>query len=149
MKLARNIQDNLDYLPTFNNMGYMSPSLDQIQLAFVNQSKRNPNGRFLDIGCGFGVATLPLINEGCHVIACDLDERHLKVLKGGIPTEKKSLITLKQGHFPNEICLPENSVDYVNLSMVLHFLPPPIIRKMFTTIFKVLKGGGKLFLTTS
>lgn len=149
MKLAINIQDNFDYLPTLNNMGYMSPSLDQIQLAFVNESKSNSNGRFLDIGCGFGVATLPLINEGCHVIACDLDAGHLEVLNEKIPGEKKTLITLKQGHFPNEICLPENSIDYVNLSMVLHFLPPSVIRKTFTTIFKILKGGGKLFLTTS
>jgi len=149
MKQARNIQGNFDYLPTLNNMGYMSPSLDQVQLAFVNESKGNSNGRFLDIGCGFGVATLPLINEGCHIIACDLEARHLEFLNGKIPPEKKSLITLMRGHFPNEISLPGNSIDCVNLSMVLHFLPPSIIRKTFAEIFKILKGGGKLFLTTS
>ncbi|EKE10367.1 MAG: BryB [uncultured bacterium] len=149
MKFARKIEEKFEYVPTLNNMGYMSPSLDPIQSLFVEMCRENSEGRFLDIGCGYGVATLPLINEGCHVIACDLDKRHLDVLKELIPQEKQSFVSLMRGHFPNEIHLPEESIDNVNLSMVLHFLPPPIIRKTFMSIFQSLKKGGKLFLTTS
>lgn len=143
MQLARKIEDQLDYVPTFNNMGYMSPTLDPIQSLFVETCLKDPDGRFLDIGCGFGVATLPLVNAGCYGIACDLDQRHLEVLKSRIPKEKQSHVTFMSGYFPKEICLQDESIDNVNFSMVLHFLPPPYDTESFYSHFSKLEKRRK------
>jgi SAM-dependent methyltransferase len=130
-------------------MGYMSPALDEIQEAFVKYCTMNRSGQFLDIGCGFGVATLPVIEEGCQIIGCDLEPKHLDFLKERVSVEKHSLLTLMPGHFPNNLTFPENVFDGINLSMVLHFYRPPEIGKVFKEIFFSLKPGGRLFLTTS
>lgn len=137
------------YTPTLNRMGYMSPSLDQTQESFVNYCLANPSGLFLDIGCGYGVATLPVVEKGCQIVACDLEPRHLDVLTKSVPKEKLSLLTLITGHFPNNITFPENHFDGINFSMVLHFFSPHIIERVFQEIFFCLKPGGRLFLTTS
>jgi SAM-dependent methyltransferase len=149
MNLARKIFCPSQYTPTLNCMGYMSPKLDQIQMAFVEHSKNNKFGLFLDIGCGFGIATLPVINNGRQIIACDLEERHLEILKQEIPEEKLPFLTLIKGHFPHEIVFPSNAFDGINLSMVLHFLSPETIEKALKEIFICLKKGGRLYMTTS
>jgi len=146
---ARKIEEPSQYIPTLNQMGYMSPSLDLIQNAFVENCAQNSRGQFLDIGCGFGVATIPVVNQGCRVIACDLDKRHLDIMKELISVDKQHLLSFKIGHFPNTIRFPENAIDGINMSMVLHFLPPQTIVKAFKEIYACLKKGGRLYLTTS
>ena len=149
MNLARKILYPVQYIPTLNRMGYMSPTLDKIQMAFVEHCRNNKSGLFLDIGCGYGVATLPVINNKCQIIACDLEGRHLDILIKEIPKEKRSLLTLIKGHFPDEIVFPENTFDGINFSMVLHFLSPETIEKALKETFSCLRKGGRLFITTS
>ena len=149
MDFTKKILKPSQYIPTLNRMGYMSPTLDEIQLAFVEHCKNNQSGLFLDIGCGFGVATLPVIDRGRRIIAFDLEKRHLDILKERVPKEKRSFLTLLKGHFPNDLSFSENYFDGINISMVLHFLPPKTIEKAFKEIFRCLKAGGLLFITTS
>jgi SAM-dependent methyltransferase len=130
-------------------MGYMSPSLDEIQMAFVDYCESNSSDLFLDIGCGFGVATLPVVEKGCRIVACDLDKRHLDILIGNVPKAKRGFVKLIPGHFPDALTFPENYFNAINLSMVLHFLSPQAIEKAFKNIFLSLKEGGRLFITTS
>jgi len=149
MDAAREILNTYTYVPTLNQMGYMSPALDEIQMAFVEHCENNPHGNFLDIGCGFGVATLPVVNRGCRIVACDLEQQHLDVLKKSISRKRLPLVTFIKGHFPNEVTFPENHFDGINLSMVIHFLSAPLIEKALRNIFIYLKEGGRLFITTS
>ena len=149
MNFASQIPSTSNYIPTLNRMGYMSPALDEIQRTFVTYCQANLSGNFLDIGCGFGIATLPVINGGGKITACDLDEKHLEVLQEGLSQEKLSRLTLITGHFPDEVIFPKDTFEAINISMVLHFFPPPTIEKAFQEIFLCLKKGGRLFLTTS
>lgn len=137
------------YIPTLNRMGYMSPSLDKVQMAFVNYCEDNPSGLFLDIGCGFGIATLAVVEKKRHIIACDLDQRHLDILISRVPKKKKQFLKTRVGHFPNTLLFQDNAFEAINLSMVLHFLPPETIEKTFRSLFFYLKEGGRLFITTS
>ncbi len=137
------------YTPTLNCMGYMTPSLDKIQEAFVEYCAINRSGLFVDLGCGFGVAALPVIAKGCQIIACDLEAKHLEILKEEVPEQNRALLTVMTGHFPDELRFPENTFDGINLSMVLHFFPPHKIEGVFHELFFSLKPGGRLFLTTS
>jgi SAM-dependent methyltransferase len=73
----------------------------------------------------------------------------LNVLKSQIPKDKRSLLTLKKGHYADDLFFPNNYFEGVNFSMVLHFLSPLRIEKALKNIFLSLKPGGKLFLTTS
>lgn len=149
MNFARKIPQTCQYIPTLNRMGYMSPTLDKIQLAFVEHCENNKTGLFLDVGCGFGVATHPVVKRGCKIIACDLEEKHLTVLKRSIPQKWQALVTFLTGHFPDEVTFPHNTFDGINFSMVLHFLSPLSIEKAFKEFSLCLKPGGRLFLTTS
>jgi SAM-dependent methyltransferase len=130
-------------------MGYMSPALDEIQQAFVDHCDYKKYGRFLDIGCGFGIATLPVIQKKRRIVACDLDQRHLDVLMQDVPQEKRVFVTPRAGHFPETIVFPENTFEGINLSMVIHFLSPQSINMAFKNLFVCLKKGGLLFITTS
>jgi ubiquinone/menaquinone biosynthesis C-methylase UbiE len=148
MKFARKTQNFPKYIPTLNRMGYMS-TLDKIQMAFVEHCENNSFGQFLDIGCGFGVAVIPVVKKKRRITACDLEKEHLEVLKKNIPEQCLHLVNFVTGHFPDEIKFPDNYFDGINLSMVLHFLPPHTIEKAFQEIYASLKKGGRLFLTTS
>lgn len=148
MNLAQKTQP-LDYVPTLNQMGYMSPSLDNIQMSFIKHCENNRSGLFLDIGCGYGIATIPVIQRGCRIIACDLEEGHLNILKAKIPEDKRHLLTLIKGHFANEIVFPKDCFEGINLSMVLHFLSMSTIERVLENIFFSLKKGGRFFITTS
>ena len=48
------------------------------------------------------------------------------------------------GHFPNSIRFPENTIDGINMSMMLHFLPPDTIEGALKEMFSCLKKGGSL-----
>lgn len=149
MPIARKILSKYAYTPTLNKMGYMSPILDEVQMAFVEFCETHPQGNFLDIGCGFGVATLEVVKRGRRIVACDLEQQHLDVLKKSVPRKKLPLVTFIKGHFPNEVSFPENHFDAINLSMVIHFLPASLIEKALGNLFMCLKEGGRLFVTTS
>lgn len=149
MNYSMKIATLKQYIPTLNCMGYMTPTLDHIQEAFIEHCSMNHSGHYLDIGCGFGLATLPVIEKGCHIIACDLESKHLKVLNENVSEKNRNLLTVMTGHFPDELTFPKNHFDGINFSMVLHFFSPNRIEKVFQELFFCLKPGGRLFLTTS
>jgi SAM-dependent methyltransferase len=132
---------------TLNNMGWMfkhhDPSLDAF-LKHVEHTK----GYYADIGTAFGYATLEALKRGGRVLAVDLDPGHIDVLVNECPDTDCSRLEARSGNFPNEIDLPENAFDGILLSRVLIFLIPDEIDQALAKIYKALKPGGVLFLTS-
>ena len=102
-------------------------------------------GPVLDIGAAYGVATIPALKNGAHVIANYLEEKHLQILKNKVPLSYLSHLDLKSGRMPNELDIEKNSLGAVLTSRVLSFVLPEELELSFKKIFRWLKSGGEFF----
>lgn len=130
---------------THNKFGYMH-TLSSMGKAFVEFSATNPKKPLLDIGCAFGVTTLPCLENGASVVAVDIEQSHLNELKRRAPKEHHKSLTLKLGRFPEELSFEEDSFSAIFISHVLPFLSENELKEGFMKLGKWLAPGGKLFL---
>lgn len=137
-----------ELIVTLNKQGYMLTSLHEYSQAFVEFSAIAP-GPVLDIGAAYGVASIPALKRGAHVIANDIDSRHLEILKQNTPKSFIKHLEVKTGKIPGEVNFSENSLGAVLASGVLHFLPGEELIKSIGQIYRWLKPGGKFFFASS
>lgn len=131
-------------VPTMNDKGFMFEVLDDYAKEFIRVAATRDD-EALDVGCAYGVATIAALKAGARVTACDMDERHLAVLKSRVPPELQDRVTLRTGTLP-DIDLPENHFGALLCSRVLHFLPGDEIEQSVANMYRWLKPGGRLFL---
>lgn len=98
-------------------------------------------GVFLDLACGDGCFTVPVASFGTKVIAGDISNTMLKVLKQKAEANDVSLdnVTLCRMN-ALDIPLADESVDTVVANSVLHLISNP--EKVIGEIYRVLKRGG-------
>ena len=129
--------------------GYAILSLDTVSQACVDYCASG-NKTLLDIGAGYGTISLPALhNADCTVISADIGTENLLVIRNRASAEDRSRLFLNNQRFPNLLTLPDNSLDAVALSQVLHFLTGAEIEAGLQNIARWLKPDGKLFITTS
>ncbi len=99
------------------------------------------NGVFLDLACGDGCFTVPVASLGTKVIAGDISNTMLKVLKQKAEANNVSLenVTLCRMN-ALEIPLANESVDTIIANSVLHLISNP--EKVIGEIYRVMKKGG-------
>ena len=66
-------------IPTMNDTGFMFEVLDDYALDFIRYSGEC-DSEVLELGCAYGVATIPALEAGAKVRACDIDQRQLDIL---------------------------------------------------------------------
>ncbi len=98
-------------------------------------------GLFLDLACGDGCFTVPVASFGTKVIAGDISNTMLKVLKQKAVANDISLddVTLCRMN-ALDIPLADESVDTIVANSVLHLISNP--QKVISEIYRVLKKGG-------
>jgi len=136
-----------DIVPTHNGYGWTSTIPNQVTVALLEWLSRleQPAPLVLDIGAGFGVATLPLLEAGARVISLDLEESHLTSIRQ--EAERRSIskrLTTVVGQFPRSLHFED--LDAIHCSNVLHFLPGSEIETGAANMFKWLRPGGNVFL---
>jgi len=131
-------------VPTMNDKGFMFEVLDDYANEFINYAG-SMNGEALEIGCAYGVATIEALRAGATITACDMDRRHLDILRSRIDDELAVNLTLLTGTLP-DIDLPKDHFGALLCSRVLHFLPGDEIDQSVQNMYHWLKPGGKLFL---
>lgn len=131
-------------VPTMNDKGFMFEVLDRYAEEFI-ETAANSDRASLDIGCAYGVATLPALIRGARITACDMDIRHLQVLESRTPPQVRNHLTLVPGILP-DIALPENHFGALLCSRVLHFLTGDEIEQSLRNMYRWLCAGGKIFL---
>ncbi len=136
------VKDNL--ISTLNKMGYMMAKPESLNQAFIDFALM-AEAPVLDIGCAYGVATIPALQNGATVIANDADERHLQLLKSLVPVSCLERLHLKPGRIPDDLDFPEESLGAVLASRVLNFIHPSKLEESFHLIFKWLKRSGQFF----
>ena len=132
-------------LKTVNKMGITTLELAPPTKDFVEFSSHCKKP-VLDIGCGFGVSSLAALNMGARVIAFDLAQEHLRVLKDNTPPELTDHLITKVGRFPDDLDFDANSLSAVHASMILHFLTGEEIMTGLQQCYDYLEPGGQLFL---
>ena len=132
------------FVPTLNATGWMTLHLDPISEAFV-EFAAHCGSESLDIGCAYGVATLPALARGARMLACDMEERHLQILQRRTPSEHRNLLRVQTAMLP-AVNFPAHSFGAILCSRALHFLRGPDITTSVQLMAKWLKPGGRLFL---
>ena len=135
------------FIPTLNNMGYMTTQLDPYSQKFVDHAATT-SGVCLEIGAAYGIATLAVLSRGGKIICNDLDARHLALVKQQAAAQNLdlSLLTTMLGDFLTDLDLAENSIEAILICRVLHFLNGQEVEQAMQKMFNWLKPGGKVFI---
>lgn len=153
------LQSNEAFIKTHNPLGgFVVKPCDIISEQFLlhaGQCYQN-NGAVLEIGAGFGAASLLAGSKGVKVFCNDISAENLAVVKQLHLNQTKEGITasgdasefiLIPGDFPDELLsLPKKYFDAILISRVLHFFKGEKIDKAVSFAAKLLKPGGKLYL---
>jgi SAM-dependent methyltransferase len=132
---------------TKNGFGWTTTVPNQITLAFLEfiASQDVPSPVVLDIGCAFGVATLPALAAGATVVAMDLDPGHLKVVREQAAAQGfGGRLETVVGRYPDD--LKVENLYAIHSSNVLHFLRGAEIERGAVRMFESLRPGGKTFI---
>lgn len=128
---------------TKNRMGWSSAALSELSEQFIEFCHTGvcpPTAPALDIGAGYGTASLAAWEAGASVIANDLDPVHLAALAG------RPRLSIVIGRFPRDIHFDNESLGAVHASSVLHFLTGNQLEYGLQVIARWLRPGGKLFV---
>ena len=134
------------FIKTKNNLGIMVTDLGPAEKAFIEFAKTAKNP-LIDIGCAYGVATRPAIAAGARVIAVDLCQEHLDILKKSLPEDLHKRLRTTTNRFPNELEIRPDSIDGILAASLFHFVTPKEFRKGLKNCFNWLIPGGKLWIT--
>lgn len=135
------------FVRTLNSMGYMTSTLDRFSQAFVDFAPTAP-ARCLDIGAAYGVASLAALRNGAAVVANDIDERHLSILRDRVDAPLRERLTLVSGDFPDKIDFAPASLGAVLICRVMHFFDGPAIERAAAKVMTWLAPGGKVFVVS-
>jgi SAM-dependent methyltransferase len=136
-----------DTVTTDNGYGWTSAVPNQISLLCCTWIRAFPRvlPAILDIGSGFGVATIPMLEAGARVTALDLEETHLEVIRQeAVRRGLDDRLTIVAGAFPGYQSF--EGLDAIHCSNVLHFLSGAEIEIGAEKMRKWLKPGGKVFI---
>jgi SAM-dependent methyltransferase len=136
------------FVPTLNRQGFMNTRVDASMLAFIT-SARASVAPVVDIGAAYGVATIPALEAGANVIAVDVDERHLEILKRRVPMTCLKRLRTISASFPEGFQLDNDSIGAFLVSNVVHFLSPSRLQLAAKCLFDWLIVDGKVFLTAA
>jgi len=103
------------------------------------------NGILLDLACGDGLYTVPLLSYGVKIIAMDISDKMLSLLykraeSAGV--DISDLIVCRANAL--DVPLADNSADAVIANSILHLISKP--ENVVNEIYRVLKKGGR-FIT--
>lgn len=103
----------------------------------------------LELGCGTGADAIFFLQKGHRVIALDISEFALKVLKERAESAGFSQkLALRQADFSLHLLpVKDSSVDIVYSRISLNYFGSDETAEIFKDIYRVLKPGGKAFLT--
>ena len=137
-------EDTTGMIPTLNRTGVVIETLTHCSKSFAEYAGQC-EGEVLDIGCAYGVATVAALEQGARVLAVDMEQQHLDILKDRIRDEARPLLSLQRGVLP-DINFEEERFAAIHASRVIHFLKPDDVQKTIQKMYQWLQPGGKLFL---
>lgn len=130
--------------PTLNDTGFMFEVRDEFADDFIHYAGTIPDP-VLEVGCAYGVATLPALASGARVVACDMEQGHLDILADSAPAEQRDRLECVQGQLPG-VDFEAERFGAILCSRVLHFLDGSAVDASVRNMYRWLKPGGRLYL---
>ncbi len=134
-------------IATLNQTGFMTPDQSPYNLQFIEFAKKSQHP-VLDVGAAYGLVSLPALEQGATVIANDIDERHLLLLREQTPPDLRGHLILSKRRFPNETEFPDNSLGAILLCRVAHFLTGDEMEHAIQKMKRWLIPGGRIVVVT-
>jgi SAM-dependent methyltransferase len=131
---------------TMNDTGFMFEVRDRMAEDFIRHAGECGQP-VLEIGCAYGVSTIPALEAGGTVTACDMEPQHLEILHSKVAPEHLARLTLVTGKLP-EVEFPDNHYAAILCSRVLHFLEGDEVDASVHKMARWLRPGGRLYLLT-
>jgi 2-polyprenyl-3-methyl-5-hydroxy-6-metoxy-1,4-benzoquinol methylase len=133
-------------IQTLNGYGWMITKSIAPAEEFVEFAATSPHWA-MDIGCAYGIHTISALKAGARVVAVDLDEGHLQILREQVEPELRKNLQTVRGAFP-DVQLPESTFGAILACRVLHFLDGPTMVRAAKRLYELLAPGGKVFVRT-
>jgi ubiquinone/menaquinone biosynthesis C-methylase UbiE len=114
-----------------------------IEMAMIKQGDK-----VLDVGCGSGSLTLTTksyVGESGHVYGIDAAPEMIEVARN--KAKHRGLEAFFEVGLIEKLPYSEAKFDVVISRLVMHHLPEVLKQKAFTEIYRVLKPGGRFFIT--
>ncbi len=131
-------------IPTLNGTGFMFEVRDSFTDAFISYAGQTTLP-VLELGCAYGVASIPALEAGARVTASDMEPQHLEILKSKVPEHLLGNLELVVATLP-EAEFPAGSFGAILCSRVLHFLSGEDIETSVRKMAQWLAPGGRLYL---
>ena len=140
-------------IPTLNQYGYMFTKFDPVVEHFLELIEKKPNLSFFEVGGAYGNVAEAALEKGAkNFYLNDCEERHLKSfvrkLKENEKTHLFQGLHLVYGRCPDDIKMPECSLDAILVNKVLHFFTPDTIDAFVQWLNSGLKSEGRVFVLT-
>ncbi len=132
----------------FNQPGYLKNSSDRISIRadLVKQFLgARSNVRILDIGCGDGSLSLPMLSASNRITFVDISENMMEKVGRRVPDSLKDNATLINDSF--ELVSDDDRYDIVICVGVIAHVPD--VCRLWQKIATVLKPGGLLIVETT
>ncbi len=120
-------------------VGYPNHLINDI----ITYSGTTQHGKVLDVGCGSGQATIPFAQRGYNVIALDISQEMIELVKNKCSTFHN--VSFKVGSFEDVELYPEH-LDIIVSGMAWHWISP---EKRLEKAHRILKSSGAIALIWS
>ncbi|MBT3406404.1 methyltransferase domain-containing protein [Candidatus Woesearchaeota archaeon] len=110
---------------------------EQLIADIIDFSNIKPKGTILDIGCGTGQATLPLVQKQFKVTGLDISQQMIDVAKEKCPNADFKVGTFEDAE------LAENTFDLIVSGMAWHWVSS---KNRYNKVHRILKENGTLAL---
>ena len=114
----------------------------------IEMAKIERGDKVLDVGCGSGSLTLTAksyVGEPGHVYGIDAAPEMIEVARN--KAKHRGLDAFFEVGLIEKLPYSEAKFDVVISRLVMHHLPDDLKQKAFTEIYRVLKPGGRFFIT--
>lgn len=122
-----------------------SPAFEQIRWELMVASELKRTDRVLDLGAGTGFITLPISSKANEVVAVDVSEKMLDVLRVKATEQGITNVTHMVADL-TELSFPDNSFDVIVSSYALHHLRDDDKERLMSSCQRWLRPGGRIVI---
>ncbi len=131
-------------VPTLNGTGFMFEVRDGYAEEWIRYAASIADP-VLELGCAYGIATIPALEAGARVVACDMEPQHLAILEGQVPPALRGNLSCVARALP-AVDFEAGKFGAILCSRVLHFLSGEDIDASVAKMAAWLKPGGHLYM---